>query len=176
VNTADLHPKRFALTLTVGQLRQLEAELRAMEHVPHEGRVPAEKQIERDRAAEQLSTALAVLCQETQERDPTSTSIGSLPLLRATAKYLFTACDRCRRAALRVALHAMSRGQPEAREAAVRQVRNWDEMMRQLGEQHGVSSPLRELVEPVAASPVELAQLGLSRDRLVGGEELLARF
>lgn len=147
-----------------------------MEQHPHTAAVPADKLLERDRAGEQLATHVALLVAETREADPGAWLHDSLPLLRSTAKYLFTACDRCRRAALRLALRALAAGHPEAQSAATAQVIAWDHAMREISEQHGVTSPYRELVEPVEASPDDLALLGLSRDHLVAGEELLARF
>lgn len=147
-----------------------------MEQHPHTTAMPADKLLERDRAGEQLATHVALLVSETREADPEARLDDSLPLLRSSAKYLLTACDRCRRAALRLALHALAAGHPEAQLAAAAQVRAWNELMRKISEQHGVASPYRELVEPVEASPHELALLGLHRDHLIAGEELLARF
>lgn len=176
MNTADLHPKRFTFSLSLTQLRQLNDELVAMEQHPHSGQISADKQLERDRAGEQLAAHVAALLEEHRAAEPGARVSDSLPLLRASAKYLLTACDRCRRAALRTALHALDSGQPDAQAAATVQARGWDELMRQLAEQHGVSSPLRELVEPVGATPDDLARIGLPREQLHGGEELLARF
>lgn len=172
----NAQPKRFVLSLTVSQWRRLATELLAMEHAPHNPAVPVEKQLERDRAGEQLAAHVAALLEEHRAAEPGARVSDSLPLLRASAKYLLTACDRCRRAALRTALHALDSGQPDAQAAATVQARGWDELMRQLAEQHGVSSPLRELVEPVGATPDDLARIGLPREQLHGGEELLARF
>lgn len=174
MNTADLHPKRLELSLSIGELRRLLHELESMEHAPHQARVPPDKQLERDRAGEQLIAHLSVLVNDTRERPEGERVSGSLPLLRSSAKYLLTACDRCRRAALLSAHAALDAGSDAG--ALVDEVRTWDGAMRLLGGQHGVSSPLRELVEPLALSPADLARLGLDRERLFNGEELLARF
>lgn len=172
MNTADLHPKRFDFALPVAALRRLTEELLTMEHAPHQAPVPADKQIERDRAGEQLLTHLSALLADSRGQDETTPIRDSLPLLRTSAKYLLTAADRCRRSAL---LRAHQADGPHA-QAAREEVAVWDQMMRRLSEQHGVSAPLRELVEAVPLTQAELQKLGLDKGALFNEDELLARF
>ncbi len=177
MNTADLHPKRFPLSLTVAELRKLGEELQAMEHAPHEGRISADKQIEHDRAGEQVLSHLQGLVSDTRDRDEGERIEDSVPLLRASAKHLLTACDRCRRRALLTA-KALAGGAGDGGkglDGALAEVRTFDGVMRQLAVQHGVDSPLRELVVPVALSQAELDRIGLRREDLFDSGELFAR-
>lgn len=144
-----------------------------MEHAPHEGRISADKQIERDRAGEQLLAHLSVLVSETRDRDESARIEDSVPLLRASAKYLLTACDRCRRRALLSGKAALLSGDGERQRAARSEVHRFDELMRQVGAQHGFDSPLREMVEAVDISADELLGLGLAREDLFDSGSLL---
>lgn len=171
MNTADLHPKRLPLRLTIAQLRRLSAALLQMEGAPHDGEagkghgLPPEKQLEWDRAGEQLIAHVSSLVQETRDQDPAAPLTDSVPLLRAGAKFLLTACDRCRREALQ----ALLRGD----EAGAAEVRGWDAVMREIGAQHGLTSPLRHLVPQIQASAADLARVGIAVDELFCGPEML---
>lgn len=146
-----------------------------MEHAPHQAPMSADKQLEWDRAGEQLATHLNLLVQDTRDQDEGTEVTDSLPLLRASAKYLLTACDRCRRVALRQALQDGAAPANPTTASAVSAVRSWDGWMRQIGTQHGVTSPLRGLVEPVPTRAQDLDRLGLSRGDLLNADELLGR-
>lgn len=167
MNTADLHPKRFDFSLTVTQLRLLADELLAMEHAPHQAPILADKQLERDRAGEQLLTHIGLLLEDAREKDEGHVIADSLPLLRAAAKFLLTAFDRCRR-------QTLAQAQAAGAQAAGAGVQTWDDLMRRLADQHGVTSSMRELVQPVTLSREQLAALGLAPGALFNETELLA--
>ncbi|MFO0578720.1 MAG: hypothetical protein U1A78_32355 [Polyangia bacterium] len=110
MSAVNAQPKRFLLSLTLARWQRLGAELAAMEHVPHASAIPVEKQLERDRAGEQIAAIVAAVLDEHRGGSDAQVVEISLPLGRATAKYLLTACDRLRRAALHAAWRA--RGGP----------------------------------------------------------------
>lgn len=180
MNTADLHPKPIELTLTVAHLRQLADSLLGMEHAPHDrterafSDVPADKIVELDRAGQQLAAYVACLIADTREKSPETPVRDSLPLLRFGAKYLYTACDRCRREALQAAREHQTAGNQAGASAALDAVHIWDQILRQLSTQHGVASPLRGLVAPLPLKLADLQALGLEPGSLMGGAELLA--
>lgn len=161
MNTADLHPKRFPIEITVAQLRRLLGALQALELSPHDqGGVPADRQLELDRAGEQLLTHVAMLVADTRDQAEDAPVKDSVPLLRAAAKVLLTACERCRGAALREALAGEGAGRERWRAEALR----FDQMMRGLAGQHGITSPLGP--PSPAPSPEQLAALGLTPSAL----------
>lgn len=108
MSAVNAQPKRFLLSLTLARWQRLGAELAAMEHVPHASAIPVEKQLERDRAGEQIAAIVAAVLDEHRGGSDAQVVEISLPLGRATAKYLLTACDRLRRAALHAAWRARS--------------------------------------------------------------------
>lgn len=108
MSAVNAQPKRFLLSLTLARWQRLGAELAAMEHVPHASAIPVEKQLERDRAGEQIAAIVAAVLDEHRGGSEAQVVEISLPLGRATAKYLLTACDRLRRAALHAAWRARS--------------------------------------------------------------------
>jgi hypothetical protein len=182
-------PKRFSLSLTLRQWQRLLSELQAMErdHTVH-GAVPVEKQLERARAGEQLLVFVRCLVEEgqpppqpsaaTQREEPDVGHDGMLrrdvPLLRSTAKYLLTACDRLRRSALHDAWRRLRQDGSPAVQAPLDDARLWDRTMRDVSLQHGVLHPLSEMVAPLPLGEAELAQLGLPCELLLNGEDLLA--
>ena len=168
-------PKRFSLSLSVEKWRDLASELRAMEHAPHSAAVPIEKQIERDRAGEQLATYVGCVVTDSREQPGDHPLTSALPLLRATAKYLLTACDRRRRRALGAAWQARHTGQADDAARLLDEARLWDTLMRDLSSQHGVVHPLSEMVTPLSISDAELGLLGLPVDTLLNGQDLLAQ-
>lgn len=99
-----------------------------------------------------------------------------VPLLRATAKYLLTACDRMRRAALHDAWQTLRRSAEALSDVqiALNEAKLWDLTMRELSLQHGVVHPLSDLVAPLPLGEAELQQLGLPCEQLLNGEDLLA--
>lgn len=161
MNTADLHPKRFPIALSVARLRRLLSALQALELSPHDqGQISVDKQLELDRAGEQLLTHVAMLVADTHSQDDATVLHDTLPLLRASAKVLLTAFDRCRDQALREALAV---GPGAARDGLREEALRFDEMMRQLSAQHGVGKPLGG-ASPLGAA--ELGELGLNADAL----------
>jgi hypothetical protein len=112
MSAVNVQPKRFQLSLTLARWQRLGAELAAMEHVPHASAIPVEKQLERDRAGEQIAAIVAGVLDEHRGGSEAQVVEISLPLGRATAKYLLTACDRLRRAALNTAWRARTEKEP----------------------------------------------------------------
>ena len=105
MNTADLHPKRLPIDINVAQLRRLHSALQTLELSPHDqAAMPADRQLELDRAGEQVLTHLSMLVADTKDQADDAPITDSVPLLRAAAKVLLTACERCRAAALQQAL------------------------------------------------------------------------
>ena len=96
-----------------------------------------------------------------------------VPLLRAAAKYLLTACDRLRRGAVREAWTYRT-SNPELAKGAIADAKLWDKIMRELSSQLGVLHPLNELVTPLPIGEGELSELGLPYSQLLNGEDLLA--
>jgi hypothetical protein len=161
------------LSLSVAQWRQLAAELQAIEQEPHKNAVPVEKQLERDRAGEQVQALVSAALAQARELSDEQSLAWTLPLVRTTAKFLLTACDRLRRSMLHKAweVRAHTPGQPNQ---ALEEVRKWDHTMRELSTQHGVIHPLGEMVEPLRLSESELATLGVPCESLLNGQDLLA--
>lgn len=164
-----------------------------MEREPVRGAVPVEKQLERARAGEQLLIFVRCLVEESlpataavepgaEPAPPPQLSVHEdtvlrrdVPLLRATAKYLLTACDRLRRGALKEAWRGLRQGGASlAVQSALDEARLWDRNMREVSLQHGVLHPLSEMVAPLPLGEAELAQLGLPCEQLLNGEDLLA--
>lgn len=200
MSAANAQPKRFPLSLTLDRWQRLGAELAAMEHIPHASAIPVEKQLERDRAGEQIQAIVASVLAEHRTSSDAQVVEISLPLGRTTAKYLLTACDRLRRSALHSAWRARkAQVEPEPlaaspaegeREpgpagphpsdaarlsAACSEALSWDRVMRALSMQHGVVHPLPEMVAPLTLGDSELAQIGAPVDILLNGEDLLAQ-
>lgn len=176
MSVANAQAKRFQLSLTLDRWQRLGAELTAMEHVPHAGWVSVEKQIERDRASEQIQAIVVSVLADHRDASEAQLVERSLPLGRSAAKYLLTACDRLRRAALGTAWMARSQ-QPDAAatSAASNEALSWDRLMRALSLQHGVVHPLPEMVTPLTLGDNDLAQLGTPVDALLNGHDLLAQ-
>lgn len=177
MSVTNAQAKRFQLSLTLDRWQRLGAELTAMEHVPHAGWVSVEKQIERDRAGEQIQAIVASVLAEHRDASEAQVVERSLPLGRAAAKYLLTACDRLRRAALGAAWMARSQQPVEAAALATasNEALSWDRLMRALSLQHGVVHPLPEMVSPLTLGDNDLAQLGTPVDALLNGHDLLAQ-
>lgn len=139
---------------------------------------PIEKLLERTRAGEQLLVFVRYVVDENQgsSSEDERPLHREVPLLRATAKYLLTACDRLRRAALFEAWRCRPQsGLPTAEfQHALDEAKRWDVMMRELSLHHGVLHPLSELVSPLPFGEAELQQLGLPCEELLNGEDLLA--
>jgi hypothetical protein len=191
-------PKRFSLSLSPKRWRRLLLELQSMErdHSVHDVSGSVEKILERSRAGQQLLIFVRCVVEEgragqpedveTVELSPAlapklSPDLGEalrreVPLLRATAKYLLTACDRLRRAALHDAWQTLRRSENALTEVqiALDEAKRWDLTMRELSLQHGVVHPLSELVAPLPLGEAELAQLGIPCEQLLNGEDLLA--
>lgn len=161
MNTADLHPKRLPIDINVAQLRRLHSALQTLELSPHDqAAMPADRQLELDRAGEQVLTHLSMLVADTKDQADDAPITDSVPLLRAAAKVLLTACERCRAAALQQALASS-----DATRAAWRaEAQRFDQIMRQLAAQHGITSPLGAISQSL--SPEQLAQLGLDSGAL----------
>ncbi len=169
----NAQPKRFVLSLTVSQWQRLAAELLAMENAPHNPAVPVEKQLERDRAGEQVQAQVSAALEKTRELSDDQKVSWTLTLVRTTAKYLLTACDRLRRAALQQAwsIRALT---PAELPPVLTEVRSWDVIMRELSTQHGVIHPLGEMVRPLRMNDMELVALGVPCETLLNGEDLLS--
>jgi len=161
------------------------------DHPVHDISGPVEKLLERARAGEQLLVFVRCVVEEGQLPGPREAEpIGpvhsapaeegplrrDVPLLRVTAKYLLTACDRLRRAALRDAWRQRLKpgATPAELQSVLDEAKLWDATMRELSLQHGVVHPLAELVEPLPLGEADLAQLGLKCSQLLNGEDLLA--
>lgn len=164
-----------------------------MEHAPHwptaAASIPVEKQLERTRAGEQLTAYVRAVLDDSRARHvgpDTATADVELdaeldaevlrrevPLLRAAAKYLLTACDRLRRGAVREAWTYRT-SNPELAKGAIADAKLWDKIMRELSSQLGVLHPLNELVTPLPIGEGELSELGLPYSQLLNGEDLLA--
>lgn len=162
------------------------------------GAVPVEKQLERARAGEQLLIFVRCLVEESLPPAPVKTAEEGeaapaeqasatpavpldsvlrrdVPLLRSTAKYLLTACDRMRRGALNDAWRRLRQeGASATVQGSLDEARLWDRTMRDVSHQHGVLHPLTEMVAPLPLGEAELAQLGLPCEQLLNGEDLLA--
>lgn len=147
------------------------------------GSGPVEKLLERTRAGEQLLIFVRYVVEESAEKasaPPTESELlrREVPLLRATAKYLLTACDRLRRASLHDAWRRLRQLEADAGSTDVAEVleeaKLWDLTMRELSLTHGVVHPLSELVHPLPLGEAELAQLGLPCEQLLNGDDLLA--
>lgn len=145
---------------------------------------PVEKLLERSRAAEQLMIFVQCVVQElpamgetravAMEAHTVEVVRRDVPLLRATAKYLLTACDRLRRAALQDAWRQLRQAPIETVKPVLDEARLWDATMRELSLQHGVVHPLSEMVTPLTLAETDLARLGLPWQELLNGEDLLA--
>jgi hypothetical protein len=170
-------PKRFSLSLTQERWVGLLEELQVMER-DHGLRTSGsvEKLFERARAGEQLLVFVRCVVEESRAQPgPMHEPLRrDVPLLRATAKYLLTACDRLRRAALHQAWRRQSSSPLTEVQAALDEAKLWDVTMRELSLQHGVVHPLSEMVEPLPLGEAELQQLGLPCEQLLNGEDLLA--
>lgn len=159
------------------------------------GTVPVEKQLERARAGEQLLIFVRCLVEESLPPAPKDGEAAEaaqvvqaapavsldgvlrrdVPLLRSTAKYLLTACDRLRRGALNDAWRRLRQeGGSATVQGSLDEARLWDRTMREVSHQHGVLHPLTEMVSPLPLGEAELAQLGLPCEQLLNGEDLLA--
>ena len=157
----------------VAQWHVLAAELLAMEQAPHAPTVPVEKQLERDRAGEQLQAQVSAALETTRDLGDDKVVQWSMALVRTTAKYLLTACDRLRRASLQTAFGVRTQT-PAELPKHLNLVRTWDQAMRDLSSQHGVIHPLAELVSPLRLSDADLETMGVAHDSLLNGEDLLA--
>lgn len=168
------------------------------EHAVHDVSGSVEKLIERTRAGQQLLIFVRCVVEEGRPAKaadaaspelspelspdhsppdlPTEPLRREVPLLRATAKYLLTACDRLRRAALHDAWQTLRRSTDGLSDVqmALEEAKLWDLTMRELSLQHGVVHPLSELVAPLPLGEAELAQLGIPCEQLLNGEDLLA--
>lgn len=144
-----------------------------MEHVHHVAAMPVEKRLERGRAAEQVQAMVMAVLSDAASAEDSEKRESGLPLIRAAAKYLLTAADRLRRAALKEAWTAHQR-QPEQTQAALQAAREWDDIMRALSTQFGVVHPFAEMVESLSLGEHEMQQLGVSLQSLHNGEDLLA--
>lgn len=173
MSTQNAQPKRFTLSLTVAQWHLLATELLGMEQAPHHQTVPVEKQLERDRAGEQLQVQVAAALEQTRNLAEDQVVPWTMALVRNTAKYLLTACDRMRRATLQQAF-ALRSQTPAELPSRLSEARAWDATMRELSLQHGVIHPLAEMVVPLRLTEAELETLGISCDSLLNGEDLLA--
>lgn len=173
VSPQNAQPKRFVLSLTVSQWQRLATELLAMEHAPHNPTVPVEKQLERDRAGEQVQIQISSALEQTRNLADDQQVAFTLSLVRTTAKYLLTACDRMRRATLQQAWSTRCRA-PADLPPILGEVRSWDVTMRELSTQHGVIHPLGEMVRPLHLSDTELVALGVPCESLLNGEDLLS--
>ncbi len=173
MSNQNAQPKRFTLSLTVVQWQKLAAELLAMEQAPHHPTVPVEKQLERDRAGEQLQAQVTAALEQTRDKDDSQVVDWTMALVRTTAKYLLTACDRLRRTSLQQAFDLRTQN-PAELPSQLAPVRTWDHAMRELSTQHGVIHPLAELVAPLQLSDADLEALGVPHESLLNGEDLLA--
>jgi hypothetical protein len=146
---------------------------------------PIEKMLERARAGEQLLVFIRCILEEHKVAgEGADASAGALdeqlvrrdvPLLRPTAKYLLTACDRLRRGALQDAWRRLSQHRPALEvSAALDEARLWDATMREISLQHGVLHPLAEMVAPLSLGEAELVELGVTCEQLLNGQDLLA--
>lgn len=143
-----------------------------------------EKLLERSRAGEQLLIFVRCVVEEGSPQaagstdgvaeNPSEFVRRDVPLLRPAAKYLLTACDRLRRAALHEAWRRQATQSLTDVQAALAEAKLWDATMRELSLQHGVLHPLSEMVAPLPLGESELAQLGLPCEQLLNGEDLLA--
>ena len=159
------------------------------DHAVHDVSGSVEKIIERTRAGQQLLIFVRCVVEEGRpvaivEEDLAAPELPlsgeplrrEVPLLRATAKYLLTACDRLRRAALHDAWQTLRRSADALSDvqSSLEEAKLWDLTMRELSLQHGVVHPLSELVAPLPLGEAELQQLGLPCEQLLNGEDLLA--
>lgn len=164
------------------------------DHAVHDVSGSVEKIIERTRAGQHLLIFVRCVVEEARPakaEDGAATELPSepsplahhgeplrrdVPLLRATAKYLLTACDRLRRAALHDAWQTLRRSGDGLTDVqmSLEEAKLWDLTMRELSLQHGVVHPLSELVAPLPLGEAELAQLGIPCEQLLNGEDLLA--
>lgn len=176
--------RRFSLSLPLGQWRRLVDELQVMEsdHGVY-GAVPVEKQLERARAGEQLLIWMRCQLDDADQQSTTPPASATLtrevPLLRPSAKYLLTTCDRLRRHALREAwsLYNKAAGASDhvpGIRSLLDEARRWDGVMRDLLHHHGVQHPLNEMVQSLPLGEADLARLGLPCDQLLNGHDLLA--
>ena len=173
MSTQNAQPKRFTLSLTVAQWHLLATELLTMEQAPHQPTVPVEKQLERDRAGEQLQVQVTAALEQTRDLPESQTVPWTMALVRSTAKYLLTACDRLRRVTLQHAFGLRAQTPAELPPRLV-EIRAWDATMRELSHQHGVIHPLAEMVVPLRLSEADLEVLGVPCESLLHGETLLA--
>ncbi len=144
-----------------------------MEHVHHVAAMPVEKRLERGRAAEQVQAMVMAVLADAQGKSDEDRRESGMPLIRSAAKYLLTAADRLRRAALKEAWGLYSRD-AERSKAALLAAREWDDMMRALSTQFGVVHPFAEMVESLSLGEHEMQTLGVSYQTLHNGEDLLA--
>jgi hypothetical protein len=171
-------------------------ELQAMErdHAMHDSSGTVEKLLERTRAGQQLLVFVQCVVEEHRPKDasageasppppgsnehPSEPLRRDVPLLRSTAKYLLTACDRLRRSSLHDAWQQLRSDAQSPRLVEVQlslgEAKLWDLTMRELSLHHGVLHPLSELVEPLPLGEAELAQLGIPCEELLNGQDLLA--
>jgi hypothetical protein len=168
-------------------------------HALNQGSAPVEKLLERTRAGEQLLIFVGCVIDEGRgDRAPSPSAAAhedsirppeaqlgdklvarELTLLRPAAKYLLTACDRLRRAALHDAWRGLQQAPakpplPEDVQGALEEARLWDRTMRALSLQHGVLHPLSEMVERLPIGEAELLQLGFPCEQFLNGEDMLA--
>jgi hypothetical protein len=144
-----------------------------MEHVHHAAAMPVEKRLERGRAAEQVQAMVMAVVGDSLGLPISERRESGLPLSRAAAKYLLTAADRQRRAALREAWGAHGRDSAQV-EATLQAAREWDDIMRALSTQFGVVHPFAEMVESLPLGENEMQKLGVPHQSLHNGEDLLA--
>jgi hypothetical protein len=161
------------LSLPVDRWLALAKELTVMEHIHHAAAVPVEKRLERGRAAEQVQAMVMAVVPEPGSANPSERRESGLPLSRASAKYLLTAADRLRRAALRTAWSEHERD-PGQLQSLLDAAREWDGIMRALSSQFGVVHPFAEMVESLSLGEHEMQTLGVPVHSLHNGEDLLA--
>ena len=123
--------------------------------------------------AEQVQAQVSAALEKTRELSDDHKVSWTLTLVRTTAKYLLTACDRLRRTALQQAwsIRALT---PAELPPVLTEVRGWDVIMRELSTQHGVIHPLGEMVRPLRLNDMELVALGVPCETLLNGEDLLS--
>jgi hypothetical protein len=151
----------------------LAQELSAMEHVHHVAAMPVEKRLERGRAAEQIQAVLVAVLNDVANEAGSTRHESGLPLNRAAAKYLLTAADRLRRAALKTAWGAHKTDSAKLKDA-LGEAHEWDEIMRALSNQFGVVHPFAEMVESLSLGEQDMQTLGVPCSTLHNGEDLLA--
>lgn len=144
-----------------------------MEHVHHVAAMPVEKRLERGRAAEQVQAMVMAVLSDAHGASEADRRESGMPLIRSAAKYLLTAADRLRRAAIKDAWGQHQRDS-ERSKAALMAAHEWDDIMRALSTQFGVVHPFAEMVESLSLGEREMQTLGVSYQKLHNGEDLLA--